>query len=278
MKLSVVLGGRDDNYGENFIERLNQATLNNLNLLDESGIDYEVIVVDFNPIGENYLHKNQLLKETLSHPKIKNLIVDNSVILAENLSPRTYYEYFAKNAGIRHSDGDFIFVTNSDIMISKELIETIKNEMQNENIDNYFYRVRYRGEIPLGTSPDSSTELLDVHMPHLPDACVCGMCSGDASIFSRKVMLEVATGYNEGEANHRTSANHSHMDSEILWNCYKKGKFLKFLENPYYHIAHGRPHARDGFYGTEVYTNNENWGFVSYPSTKINDNTTHITA
>ena len=30
MDLSIVLGGRDDNYGENFIERLNQAVSTNI--------------------------------------------------------------------------------------------------------------------------------------------------------------------------------------------------------------------------------------------------------
>ena len=33
MDLSVVLGGRDDNYGEQFIDRLEQAVSHNLKLL-----------------------------------------------------------------------------------------------------------------------------------------------------------------------------------------------------------------------------------------------------
>jgi hypothetical protein len=66
------------------------------------------------------------------------------------------------------------------------------------------------------------------------------------------------------------------MDGEILWNVYKKGKTLKFLESPYYHIAHGRPNQRDNFYSQEPYTNNENWGFVKYNNVYVNENTTLI--
>ena len=48
MDLSIVLGGRDDNYGENFIERLNQALSTNLENLDKSDIDYEMLGKELN--------------------------------------------------------------------------------------------------------------------------------------------------------------------------------------------------------------------------------------
>ena len=142
MDLSIVFGGRDDNYGETFIERLEKALEHNIRLLDESGLDYEIIAVDYNPIDQKYLHDNESLKSYLCHKRIKNVIVDNTVVLEESLCSTTYYEYFAKNAGIRVSMGDFIFVTNSDILLTKNLIEEIKKELQNESKDDYFYRVR----------------------------------------------------------------------------------------------------------------------------------------
>ncbi len=119
MDLSIVFGGRDDNYGETFIERLEKALDYNIKLLDKSGLEYEIIAVDYNPINEKYLHENDLLKSYLNNKRVKNIIVDNTVIVEENLCSTTYYEYFAKNAGIRVSSGDFIFVTNSDILLTK---------------------------------------------------------------------------------------------------------------------------------------------------------------
>lgn len=273
MDLSIVLGGRDDNYGENFIERLNQAVSTNLKNLDNSGMNYEMIVVDFNPLDQKYLHQNSLLKDSLSHQKVTNIIVDPSVSEEEDLSPKTYYEYFAKNVGAKNSSGELIFTTNSDIILSEGLIQDIKSELNNDERDELFYRCRYRGEIELGTSPDQNTSAADLHNPSFPDACICGLFSGDATMFSRNVFFDVATGYNEGEKRHRTHLSQSAMDGEILWNVYKKGKKLKFLESPYYHINHGRPNPRDNFYSQDIYTNKPNWGFVDYKKTKLNENT-----
>lgn len=277
MDLSIVLGGRDDNYGQNFIERLYQAVYLNLKNLDDSGLDYEMIVVDFNPLDEVYLHQNPLLSEVLSHKKVKNIIVDNSVVCRENLSPTMYYEYFAKNVGCKNSLGELIFITNSDIIMSKGLIETIKEELSNQNRNNHFYRVRYRGEIMLNTLPNNQTPVEDLHHPEFPDACICGLYSGDATMFSREVLFNVATGYNETESGHRTHVHQSAMDGEILWNVYKKGKTLRFLEAPYYHIHHGPRPPRDNFYSQDTYTNKDNWGFVKYNRKQINENTEIIT-
>ncbi|NBX71857.1 hypothetical protein EBQ91_02970 [bacterium] len=276
MKLSVIFTGRDDNYGENFIERLDQCLTYNLNLFEEHDLDYELVVVDFNPLEERYLHENPMLKEKLSKIKVKNIIIDNSILISENLSPTTYYEYFAKNSGIRNSTGNFLFLTNSDIIFSEDLVIEIKDVINKEDAEDYFYRVRFRAEIPLGTFPSKEIELVDLHMPHLPDACICGMYSGDASMFSRKSIIEVATGYNEGEMRHRTSLSQSSMDGEILWNLYNKGKKLKFLESSYYHIEHGHPNQRDNHYEQGTYENLDGWGFVNYKSKKLNTNTIFI--
>lgn len=273
MDLSIVLGGRDDNYGENFIERLNQAVSTNLKNLDDSGLDYEMIVVDFNPIDGKYLYQNSILQDTLTHKNILNIIVDPSVSIEEDLSPATYYEYFAKNVGARNSKGELVFTTNSDIIFSEDLIKDIKDELSNDERNNLFYRCRYRGEINLGTNPNKDTPVSDLHNPSFPDACICGLFSGDATMFSREVFFNVATGYNEGEKRHRTHLSQSAMDGEILWNVYKKGKKLKFLESPYYHVNHGRPNPRDNFYSQDTYTNKVNWGFIDYKKEKVNENT-----
>jgi hypothetical protein len=273
MDLSIVLGGRDDNYGENFIERLNQALTANIKNLDQTDLDYEIIVVDFNPLDQKYLHNNLILKEVLSNSRVRNIVIDPSVSEEEDLSPGTYYEYFAKNVGAKRSTGEFIFTTNSDIILSKSLINDIKHELGNEERNDLFYRCRYRGEINLGFDPDDNTPAADLHNPSFPDACICGLFSGDATMFTREVFFNVATGYNEGEKRHRTHLSQSAMDGEILWNVYKKGKKLKFLESPYYHINHGRPNPRDNFYSQDTYTNKENWGFVDYTEDKLNENT-----
>ncbi len=279
-KLSIILGGRDDNYGKDFIPRVTQAIKSNLEILDKSDIDYEMLVVDYNPIQNQYLHVNPSLKDLLCHKNVKNYIVDQSVLKNENLSINRYYEYFAKNSGIKRSSGELIFVTNSDIIMSRELIEQIKSEFKNPDRNKVFYRTRYRRSVNLHDGIEkwyiTKDGIEDLNILNLKDSCIAGYFSGDASMFSRHVMFEVATGYNEGNKGHRGNFHQSAMDGEILWNLYHKGIKLKFLDGPYYHIEHERPADRDGVYDQGTYINDYEWGYSAYPEKQLNENTYFI--
>ena len=60
------------------------------------------------------------------------------------------------------------------------------------------------------------------------------------------------------------------MDGEILWNLYRRGVTLQFLEADYWHIEHGRP-PHDDVYNKNGYTNKPNWGFVDYPRKAVSE-------
>lgn len=283
MKLSVILSARDTDYGGKFIERFYEALSTNIQILDLSFIDYEIIVVDYNPLKEKYLYQNEILKPLLTNNKIKNIIVNNSVVLKEGLYADTFYEYFAKNVGVRQSSGDFLFLTNADIVLSPDLVNEIKQEFTSPYKDEYFYRCRYRASIEQGSGciafiPEDITYFqsisLDLHRPEKSDNCVCGYYAGDATMFTRKVMFNFAKGYNEELPQHRTEACQFHMDSEILWNCYLRGLKLKFLNNPYFHIEHLPGYSkRDNYYYRELYDNKSDWGCINYAIQQINPNT-----
>ena len=66
------------------------------------------------------------------------------------------------------------------------------------------------------------------------------------------------------------------MDSEILWNLRAKGKELRLIEAPYFHIYHGDRPPRDTTHSRLKYTNKDDWGFVEYNNIDINDNTVLI--
>ena len=59
----------------------------------EPTFDYEIIAVDYNPIGEKYLHENDLLKSYLKNKRVKNIIVDNTVIVEETRIPAFFAKY-----------------------------------------------------------------------------------------------------------------------------------------------------------------------------------------
>ena len=274
--VSFILTGRDDGYTGDFIDRFEIALSKNLEILERrvfNGVklDYEIIVVDFNPVDNKRLIDNIKLYPLLSHPKVSNIIVDRSVVVDDGLSENGFYEYFGKNIGARESSGKLLFMTNADIIISNDIVRYIQEILKFDH-DKHFYRLRYRQDILDGKG---FGEVLDLYNPNDPDEVICGGYSGDATIFSRKVFNEIATGYNESDPNHRTPNGQASMDGEILWNLVKKGVTKILGSHTYYHVTHPRQPKDDG-YSKDEYTNKENWGYIDYPSRRINSNTIEI--
>lgn len=270
-KVSFILTGRDDNYTGDFIDRFEIALKKNLEILNRHNLSYEILVVDYNPIGDKKLINNAKLKSLLENENIKNIIIDKSVVIDDGLYENGFYEYFGKNAAAIRSSGELLFMTNSDIIISNEIVDYIKN-ISKFDYDNHFYRLRYRQDMHNGQSVG---QLLDLYTIGDIDEEICGGYSGDATIFSRKVFNEIATGYNETDENHRTPNGQASMDGEILWNLVKKGISKILVNLVYYHVTHPRQ-IKDDHYSREEYTNKENWGYKNYPSRIINSNTIEI--
>ena len=270
MDVSFVLAARDDGYMGNFIERMSYAWQRNIDTLEQSGLDYEIVVVDFNPILNEYLFENDQLKNILSFKTVRNIIVDGSVIVKDNLPPLVFYEYYAKNVGGIRANGKLLFMTNSDIIISKEICDFIFKEANNQEANNYFYRMRYRQNIDLSGNPIG--ERLDLHVPSNDDAAVCGGYSGDATMFTKESFI-MSTGYDETSVLHRTESGQSSMDAEILWNMISKGMSMKLVDLEYYHAFHQRDTRKDGHYLREPYINRSTWGYKNALLKTINKNT-----
>jgi hypothetical protein len=149
--ISIVTVGRDDNYGRQFIDRFYFSLSNTLKVFDDLKLEYELLVVDWAPINEKYLHQNEKLKKIFQHDKVKSIIVSPDTILNEKLSPDNFYELFAKNAGVRRSNYDWLLILNSDILITKNLIvETLKQKEKVSTSDKLFFR--YSNRIALDIS------------------------------------------------------------------------------------------------------------------------------
>lgn len=269
--VSFILTGRDDGYTGDFITRFEIALRKNLEILNRHNLKYEIIVVDYNPIGDKKLINNPYLKHLLENENVFNIIVDRSVVIDDRLFENGFYEYFGKNVGAIKSNGKYLFMTNADIIISNEIVKFLEDLSKTKD-DEHFYRIRYRQEILNGNCYGNP---LDLHTPNDIDEIICGGYSGDATIFSRKVFNEIATGYNEIDENHRTPSGQASMDGEILWNLVKKGISKILVDLIYYHIIHPRQH-KDAGYSKEEYINRENWGCQNYPYRVINTNTIEI--
>jgi hypothetical protein len=117
-KLSVIVVARDDNYGDdknngiykltnnlkNFISRFKFSLEKNIFYLEKLfKNNFEYIVVDWAPINNKLLINNKKLKNILSHPNIKYLVVEPKKIKLAGLNPLGFYEYIGKNYVIRNS-------------------------------------------------------------------------------------------------------------------------------------------------------------------------------
>jgi hypothetical protein len=275
--ISLITVGRDDNFAEDFIFRLHKSISSNIKFLEKNNIKFEYIVVDWFPINEQYLYQNNELKDLLSDSRIKNIVVKNTIAQTENLNALVFYEYFAKNVGIRAAQNDYIFIVNSDIIVPQKMWDEIIKVLCMDSIESqHFYRPLERVNVEFIS--DDEVKICDnliLKEPGNPDSVICEGYSGDFLFVSRDTLIEKGKGYNEEDSDHRQKEKwQTGMDGEILWNLHNNGITLKYFETSYYHIRHGNsaPQVQsgkkqvDGFYKLNAhYTNKCDWGFINYP-------------
>jgi len=150
--LSIVIAARNDNYGGNFLERM-QTFLNVLlPLAGHYSLNAELIVVEWNPPLDR-----PRLREVLSWPGCMNTGEVRIIEVAgaihgrmQNSDKLPMFDCLAKNVGIRRAKGTYILVTNPDVLFSEELIAHLSTRRLSKD---RFYRIdRYdfRGSVPHG--------------------------------------------------------------------------------------------------------------------------------
>lgn len=153
-RLSVIAAGRNDDYGGNFIHRFSAFLLNVIELLEWCGIPYEVIIVEWNPP-----RNRPFLDEALGGPpialrrgRVRFIQVPAEVhAMLPNSDRIPLFEYVAKNVGIRRASGEFVLVTNPDVIMSRGLALRVGRDALCGA--SYYRTARYdvRGPVPLGS-------------------------------------------------------------------------------------------------------------------------------
>jgi hypothetical protein len=122
--LTIVLVGRNDDFGGDFNGRMFAAAKFNHRNLEEAGIVHEFILVEWNPVPDKpYLAT--LLRERF--PWWHQLyVVDPRWHQQLSVNPKlVFMEFFAKNVAIRRARGRFILTTNTDIWLSREVMRAL---------------------------------------------------------------------------------------------------------------------------------------------------------
>ncbi len=316
-KLTIVAASRDDAYGDDphdgiydlkftplkNIERTKISIEKNLDLFKKNlDFDFEYIVVDWSPIENKYLFKNTNLENILTDSDVKNIIVSPQSVEKIGLNPNGFYEYFAKNVGVRNSVGEFILIINSDGLLSKKIIKEINLAIKNNEKD-YYFRPHSRIDIDpnfkkLAEGPsfyESQHELTNVRKRILNDIykldfkldfinrelstnpnfynLIGTPAAGDFTMTHRYNFIDIATGYFEDlknivDKNFRQTAR----DGQLLVNLILHGIYPKKLKNSIESFDHNKI-ERVGELKFRAYKNHDNWGFNNFEISQKNDNT-----
>jgi hypothetical protein len=266
--LSIVLCARNDNHLGNFKNRLKFSLERNISILEKYEINYEYVMVDY--LSEDKkLYETEMFSDLFKNEKIKNIIVNKEVI--KKFRNDIFYQFYAKNIGIRRCSGKYILIMNCDNFFDEQTISEIKNVLiSNEN--NFYFRPEYWVEYDINRN---------VYFGKLPSFCAketdkdhfLGPCyAGDFLLINKETLLKYGGGYDETNLNHYTDKNQNSMDGELLFNLYYNDIKPKVLNCNIYHVYHPRSNNLENTYNTNGYKNTDDWGLSNLEMKEIRNN------
>lgn len=139
--ISFVVVARNDNYGGDFLSRINVFIRSLITLCEKYKLPSELIVVEWNPPKDK-----PLLRDAISWPTIDRNFIQIRIIEIPNDVHRKLpnpekmclFEYIGKNVGVRRAQGEYVLATNPDVIFGEELIKFL---VQRELSPECFYRI-----------------------------------------------------------------------------------------------------------------------------------------
>lgn len=140
--LSVVVGGRNDDYGGNFLGRMQNFLAGIDELAGRHRLDTELIVVDWNPPEDSAPLVDAVDWPATSRLRVRVVSVPADVHMQlPNSGSMPIFEYIAKNVGIRRATGEFVLATNPDLLYNDPLLRLLARRRLER--DRYYRVDRY---------------------------------------------------------------------------------------------------------------------------------------
>jgi hypothetical protein len=234
--ISIVVTARHDNYGGPYTERIIRPLAFNCTRLSEAGIRFELILVEWDPVPGRPLLSELL---TAHLPQFTNTVIRRIVVAPEyqvalTQNPKAgYFEYIAKNVGIRRAAAPFVLVTNVDVLLGREVLGAIAAGRLAPATIHRAARV----DIKLGLDPtDLTWETLEDpenhdRRPTLEPPLYSG-AAGDFLLADRDTFHRLR-GFNEVYR-----AARSGIDLNFLVKAYGAAVPIADIGGPVYHINH----------------------------------------
>jgi len=260
--ISVVVVGRNDNYGGDFSERLRTILDWNLSILPNP----ELIYVEWNQVENRTSDCDWITKR---YKNTKCYIVPKKIhdtITTNNKMP--VMEYFGKNVGIRKATNDWILLLNADILLDLKTIKDIKKGLSSKYVyGTHYNNIKWNKEL---ISSDFLSNK-DIVLNYFPANKILQSVVGNM-ILTHKNNWFLGTGYDERLTNVRAG-----VDENGKNNLLAKGIKPMLIGN-HYHLDHAESmiYGRNDTHGFNKfnnlpYTNNNNWGLFDLKETLIKE-------
>jgi len=227
MKLSIICAGRNDLHAGDFIDRMNRS-------FETLPSDAEIIMVEWNPPEDR-----PPLASTIKRSGVRVITVPrdlHNTTHGNDLLP--FFEYRAKNVGIRRAHGEWILSMNPDILLGQEMLERLGYDF-----DPQFFYQAPRHDIRDGKL---------VQVTRGP---------GDFVLMHRNKWSDLR-GYLD-------IVSYSHIDSLLVWTAEFSGIPRIELPCPIFHQEHDRSvhKGRMTIHSSDIHRfigqkNDEDWGFA----------------
>lgn len=280
--LSIVVTGRNDDFGGDFNGRFFRALRFNHRHLTEAGVSHEFVFVEWRPIeGRPYLAT--LLEAEfpdLGPARLRSFVVDPRYHEAVSLNPRLQFqEFIAKNVGIRRARGRYVLTTNTDIYLGRGVIGCLAAE---EPLEGVLYRAaRYDLKSHSDVSALDWDILEDERNYDIVNAIRPPFFTNASGDF---LLLDRHTYHQLGGFNEIYRVAKIHIDGNFCLKAHASGVPLVDIGSPVYHVGRGTLHAQVGFYRDRpgaapwgdmrwksdvVYANGPTWGLGAGPERRL---------
>ena len=287
--LSIVITGRNDDFGGDFNGRFLRALRFNHEHLSAAGVPHEFIFVEWRPmVGKPWLA--EVLAESCPDLVPRTLVcyvADRAYHDAFSLNPKLQFqEFIAKNIGIRRCRGRFILTTNTDIYLSRGVLDVLARRTLQPRVLYRTPRIDLKDKIDCEGMDWTILEdrrnydtVNDIRPPHYTNA------SGDFLLLDRDSYLALR-GFNEI---YRVAK--IHMDSNFCLKAYSSGLTLTPLDAPVYHVGRGTLNSQMKQYANKpadapwgdtrwkcavVYDNDAGWGLGDAPVHAVRDGISYL--
>ena len=276
--LSIIITGRNDNFGGDFNTRLQRALEFNHAHLAARNIPHEFVLVEWRPVPNKPWLAEVLADQyrELVPDTLVSYVTDLDYHEAYSLNPKLQFqEFIAKNIGIRRCHGEFILTTNTDIYLSRGVLDVLERRGLEPGVLYRSIRVDLKDNIDCDRMEWSVLEdernydtINEIQPPLYTNA------SGDFLLLDFDNYQRLR-GFNEVYRPAKV-----HMDSNFCLKAYSAGLPLTPLDSPVYHVGRGTLNSQVKLYSDKpgdapwgdrrwkhgvIYDNDDNWGLWNAP-------------